>query len=324
MPAKLTIQIVGWNSAEHLGNATAGLARIPNGEVVIRYIDNASTDNSVAIVRAALPQADIIELPENIGFAGAHNIGFTKCTTPFVLTHDPDVVLNWAGIQKLLAVFQNEKVGAVQGKLLRTKIANQILRQSAQNDNNTIDSAGVIQTLTLNGKERGANEEDRGQYEKQEKLLAVTGACGLFRLAALQQIAHSPTEFFDADFHSYKEDIDIGWRLNRAGWQVLYVPVFAGTHARTLGRRGLFNWGLNPFTIWQRLGSQRTYYSVRNYIWMLAKNSTPMQLIWHAPFIAARLLILFLLSLLNWKLLAVWLPALRFLPKMLHKGKPAI
>jgi GT2 family glycosyltransferase len=307
MQPELTIQIVGWNSAEHLKLSVAALAEIPAQSVIVRYIDNASTDTSVAIVRAALPQADIVELAENKGFAGAHNIGFSKCTTPFVLTHDPDVVLNWTGITELLAAFTDEKVAAVQGKLLRSQ------------EPNAIDSAGIVATLTLNGKERGAGEADTNAYQQEEKLLAVTGACGMFRLSALRKIAGSGGEVFDADFFAYKEDVDVGWRLNNAGFSVQYLPVIAGTHARTLGKRGSLPWFINPTEAPRRLTSPRTRYSIRNYIWMIAKNASPLQLILHAPFIITRLLYIFLLTVLVPPLFSVWPETLRFLPKMLQK-----
>jgi GT2 family glycosyltransferase len=258
MQTSVTIQIVGWNSAKHLPQTVTALKAIPAEEVIIRYIDNASSDNSVSIVHDALPHADIIELGENKGFAGDHNIGFSMCTTPFVLTHDPDLTLHWPGMRRLLRLFDNPEVGALQGMLLRDGEAS-----------TPIDSAGIVHTITLNGKERGAGEKNNGQYDKQEHVLAVTGACGLYRVAALRDVSEEG-EIFDADFFAYKEDVDLGWRLNRAGWKVMYYPVLMGHHHRTLGKRGFMNWGLNFTAVQNRLRSPRTYYSIRNYNWMIA------------------------------------------------------
>src|SRR5688572_13844797 len=107
MAAKLTIQIVGWNSARELPDTLQALSTIPRDEAVIRYIDNASSDSSAALVQAQLPQADIILLSQNLGFAGGHNAGLRRCTTPYVLTCDPDVALDWAGLEQLLAAFDD-------------------------------------------------------------------------------------------------------------------------------------------------------------------------------------------------------------------------
>ncbi len=365
MPALITIQIVGWNSAQPLRDGVHILAAIPRDQAIIRYIDNASIDDSVVIVRQYLPLAEIIENKENIGFAAAHNLGFSKCTTPYVLMHDPDVQLNWAGIRGLLKAFDDPKIAAVQGKLMRVE------------PHNVIDSAGIVLTLALNGKERGAGEIDTGQYDGAAALIAVTGACGLYRLSAIKGIAHKQDkwvarqpldrelgverwatqperpapkqswvrgknsdefktglprtdakhlvrgpaglEVFDNDFFAYKEDVDLGWRLKRAGWKSVYLPIAMGTHARTLGARGIMNWGINPKYIYNRLRSPRTRYSLRNYVWMLAKNVTWQQALVHGPFFLIRLLSFFLLSMTYIPLARVWWETLRVLPHMMSK-----
>jgi GT2 family glycosyltransferase len=306
MAAKLTIQVVGWNSAAELPETLAALSTIPRGEAEIRYLDNASRDDSVALVKRYLPQADIVELSRNTGFGGAHNIGLHMCRTPFVVVLNPDVVLNWAGVRDLMRVFDDPTVGAAQGKLYRT-------------DGRMLDSAGIIKTSALNGSERGAFEEDRGQYNTEANLLAVTGACGLYRLAALNRVADESGEFFDEDFFAYKEDVDLGWRLNRAGWRVVYRPILMGQHRRVLGRRGFMNWGLTPRSVIERLRSERTRYSLRNWVWMIAKNASLREEMRAEIFIDARLFFFFAVSLVYWPLVPVWTEIFRGLPLMAAK-----
>ena len=315
MSKKLTIQIVGWNSAEHLRAAVRALSDVPDDAATIRYIDNGSSDNSVEVVRHALVQADIVELPENKGFAGGHNVGFLKCNTEYVLTHDPDVQLQWKGLQELLEYMNaHEDVGAVQGKLLRSKF-------SKYSGGRIIDSAGIELTLTLNGRERGANQEDIGQFDDESEIIATTGACSLYRMKALREVQSSDGEIYDEDFFAYKEDIDLGWRLQRAGWKSMYVPVTVGTHARSLGKRGFMNWGLNPLRVYMRLASSRTRYSLRNYVWTLLKNVSWQQWLWHGIFVGLRLGVFLLLSLLYLPLLKTWVEIFRELPHMLHKRR---
>lgn len=315
MSTLITIQIVGWNSAEQLAPGLKALQFIPADEVAIRYLDNGSTDDSVKLVRQMLLRADIVELKKNAGFSGAHNHGIALCDTPFVLVHDPDVAIDWPAIRQLLPAFADPSVGAVQGKLLRTK--------TTLDEKTVIDSAGIVFTKALNGRERGANEIDREQFNSSADLLAVTGACSLYRVAALRQIAHGwrdgVLEIFDADFFAYKEDVDVGWRLKRAGYKSIYIPITMGHHQRTLGKRGFMNWGLNLRTIYQRLRSPRTRYSLRNWIWMLIKNITLRQDMMHELAIDARLLTFFCLSLLYPPLLTVWVEVFRGIPKMVAK-----
>ncbi len=316
---QLTIQIVGWNSANVLPAGLAALDKIPANEVVVHYIDNHSTDNSVELVRQLLPSAHVTELPHNVGYARAHNEGLRTCTTPFVLFHDPDVTLNWQGISSLLKQFDDPRIGALQGKLLRSE---------QQGTRTVIDSTGIILSAALNGIERGSNTIDFDQYRTPSPVAAVTGACGLFRLAALKSVAYSADEYLDNDFFSYKEDVDIGWRLTNAGWQVWYHPIVAGVHVRTLGRRGAFNWGLQPQSLYQRLRSPRTRYSLRNWVWLIIKNASPLQLLIHAVPIAIRAIVFFGLSILYPPLIKVWFEIITGIPTMLSKrfsvSRPAV
>ncbi|MBI3255879.1 MAG: glycosyltransferase [Candidatus Andersenbacteria bacterium] len=310
----LTIQIVTWNSASHMPTTLAALKDLPAALAHVRVIDNHSSDNTVALVQSLLPTADVIELPHNIGFAVAHNLGFAKCSTEFVMTHDPDVSLLSDALPELLAAFEDGTVAAVQGKLYR--------RETAADGRGIIDSAGIVHTATLNGRERGAGEVDTGQYNAPEKLLAVTGAGGIFRMSALQAVAHHDShgpQIFDEDFFAYKEDVDLGWRLNRAGFTCLYEPVVMGTHARTLGKRGSLPWFLDPAQAFKRLASIRTRYSIRNYVWMLIKNiSWQEEIIYGIP-IATRLLIMLAATIIFFPLLPVWFEVVEKLPDMVHK-----
>ena len=309
MEKLLTIQVLGWNGAKHLRKTAEALSQAPNDIVIIRYIDNGSQDDSLKIIQEILPHAEILQLDTNQGFAAAHNAGIKKCTTPFLLTLDQDQEIIWDGISKLLDTMKkNPKLGAVQGKLYR------------KDGEKIIDSAGIVHTLSLNGKERGSNKQDIGQYEEIADLLAVTGGCGLYRIQAIKEVAQDG-QIFDEKFFAYKEDVDLGWRLQNMGWEVQYIPVLASYHARTLGRRGLFNWGLSMSSIQKRLASPRTKWSLRNYMWMIAKNAKTREIIFHWVFIKSRLFIFFILSLFSSDLFSVWKETWEGLKAMREKGK---
>lgn len=317
MTQKLTIQVLGWNGAEHLQDTARALAEFQKEEVAIRYIDNGSTDASLEIIQDLLPHADIVRFTKNKGFAAAHNAGFALCTTEYVLALDQDITLIQEGVQKLVdAMEKNPKLGAVQGKMYR------------KGKKNVIDSAGIVQTLSLNGKERGANEQDIGQYDRVANILAATGGCALYRMETLRKVAQRPRqneilslEAFDSDFFAYKEDVDLGWRMHTHGWQVQYIPVLVAYHARTLGKRGIFNWGIAPRAIADRIANNRTRLSLRNYMWMIAKNATPKQELLHGICILARLKLFFLLSLFSPTLFSVWKEAFAGMGMMINKRK---
>lgn len=307
MTPKITIQIVGWNSAHVLPATLQALSSIPREEAVIRYIDNASRDGSAEVVRRSLLHADVVLLPRNRGFAGGHNVGLERCTTPYVLILNPDAVLLGDGAEQLLAVFTNERVGAAQGKIFRDE------------QRRILDSCGIVMTAALNGADRGAGTVDRGQYDRPADIAAVTGAAGLYRLSALRAIAHRSGEIFDEDFFAYKEDVDVGWRLRRAGWRIVYRPFPLALHARALGPVTENYWRMRPRALLRRLRDPRTFYSLRNWVWMILKNVSWREELRAEVFIDARLLFFFGLSLLYWPLLRVWPAILHGAPKMVEK-----
>ncbi|MBI4022071.1 MAG: glycosyltransferase family 2 protein [Candidatus Andersenbacteria bacterium] len=311
MTPKVTIQLVGWNSAAVLPEALSAIRSIPREAATVRYIDNASTDSSGLTVRRELPLAEIIELPENRGFAGGHNVGLERCRTPYVLILNPDAIVLWDGVEQLLSLFEDARVGAVQGKIFRD--AKQRI----------LDSCGVEMTKSFNGRDRGAGEDDVGQFDREADIAAVTGAAGLYRLSALQAVAQQDGEIFDEDFFAYKEDVDLGWRLRRAGWRIVYRPVPMAVHRRALGAGTALGWSSRPRQLYRRLQDKRTYYSLRNWVWMLVKNITWREEMRAEIFIDARLLLFMGLSLLYWPLLRVWLDVLREMPKMLAKRNPS-
>ena len=85
MLKKITIQILGWNSAKELADTLSVLSEVPDSLADIVYIDNASTDNSIELVERLCPLAKIIRLQDNRGFSAGNNVGLRECDTPYVL-----------------------------------------------------------------------------------------------------------------------------------------------------------------------------------------------------------------------------------------------
>ena len=302
---KITIQIVGWNSSKDLLRAIGGLKNVDEN-VVIRYIDNNSTDGSVEMIRRQLPRADVVELSENKGFAEANNIGFRMCDTEFVMLHNPDLTVNLGGVREVLEIFKEKKVGAAQGKLYR-------------DENNILDSAGITMTLALNGRERGAGEYDSGQYDEIVEVGAVTGAAGIYRMAALRQVAYADFEVFDKEFFAYKEEVDLGWRLRKLGWKCIYVPVKQGDHPRRVRMYKISEFMAKPSLLIDKISDKRTRYSFRNWVWMVLKNVTVKQAFKHEVFVDLRLVSFVTLSLFYWPLWQVWGEIIKGIPLMLEK-----
>ncbi len=103
--------------------------------------------------------------------------------------------------------------GSGRTELLRTAVAATAPRVDVLN------STGGVLTPTGHGADRGYLEVDRGQYDDQPDVFAVCGAAAAFRTDVA-----AAAGWFDPWLFAYYEDLDLSWRLRRAGWQVRYEP----------------------------------------------------------------------------------------------------
>lgn len=155
---------------------------------------------------------------------------------------NPDVELRPDFAAQLLGEMQRHgRVALASGKLLRP-------------DGRTLDSAGIVLPRHRRPRDRGSEEQDRGQYERSEFLFAVTGAAVMVQLEAAEDLAVEG-EVFDEDFFLYHEDTDLSWRANLLGWRVLYAPSACAIHGRRWRRDGRFR--IPP---WVRRHSFKNYY----------------------------------------------------------------
>lgn len=192
-------------------------------DVQICIVDNASTDNTVQIVqKMGLP---VISNSVNVGYAVAHNQAIRSTESDYVLTLNPDMILQPGFIRAMVkALDENPDAGSAAGCLLRINAFGETPRE--------IDSVGLYmrrnrrQGLMLDGEPvEKAPTEGR-------PIFGPDGAAAFYRRSMLNDIAIDG-EFFDEDFFIHKEDVDICWRGLLRGWKSIYVPEAKGHHIRT-------------------------------------------------------------------------------------------
>jgi len=105
----------------------------------------------------------------------------------------------------------------------------------------------------------------------------------MYRRSALEQIKFE-SEYFDHDFFMYQEDIDLAWRLRLNGWLVIYTPKAIGYHHRRACSQG-------KVSDWNIIRHRRqkedfvNFFSYRNHLLLLRKNSLKINVFRHFPFI---------------------------------------
>jgi GT2 family glycosyltransferase len=249
---KAAIAILCYNGAKHIEDYLPSIIENSPEEVAIYVIDNASTDNSVQVLQQFNDQITVIELDVNYGFAGGYNHGLKQIDADlyFLLNSDVKVPKGWCEV--LIRKFQEEKgIGAVQPKVLSLDSPDTFEYSGA--------AGGYIDRLGYafcRGRLFDEIEKDTNQYND-DQYVAWGSGCAL---ALDAKLFHS-IGGFDERYFAHYEEIDLCWRMRKAGYKILYS---ASTHIYHLGG-GTLQYG-NP---------QKTYLNFRNSLLTLYKNSRP-------------------------------------------------
>ena len=229
----------------------------------ILVIDNNSTDETVTLINDYFPQLKVVRNRENLGFARGHNQAIHWSQSEYVVALNQDVV--WAPdfLEKLVAFMDTHpQAGAVTGKIYS-------LRDGQQT--NYLDSLGLKIFKNHRVIEIGHGEMDSGQYDSLKEVFGVSGAIPMYRRSALKSVEYEK-QFFDEDFFSYKEDVDLAYRLRYAGWKAYCVPAARAWHHRSA--KGPSN-EMSKIQVAQnrKMKSRLTnYWSYRNHFYLLIKN----------------------------------------------------
>ena len=96
----VTVVVLNYNGAERTPGVLASLAAqdLPDGQVAVWVVDNASSDGSLELLRRDFPWVRTIANPTNDGFAGGNNVALREVSTPFValLNDDAYPAADWA------------------------------------------------------------------------------------------------------------------------------------------------------------------------------------------------------------------------------------
>jgi GT2 family glycosyltransferase len=119
----VTVVVLNYNGAHLLPDCLAALAAqdLPEGQLAVCVVDNASSDGSLELLRDRFPWVRTVANPRNDGFAGGNNVALREVATPFValLNNDARPEPDW--LRRLLEPFSEpgaERIAAVSAKLV--------------------------------------------------------------------------------------------------------------------------------------------------------------------------------------------------------------
>lgn len=216
----------------------------------IYFVDNASTDNSIAIAEGISSRIKIIALNENHGFAGGYNEGLKQIEADIyiLLNSDIEVTPNWE--LPLIDAFKDRTVGAAIGKI--KAYARKDYFEYAGAAGGYLDRHGYA---FCRGRIFDTVEVDNGQYDDPVDVAWGSG-CAL----AIRSTLFHGLGGFDAAYFAHYEEIDLCWRIRRAGYRIPYIATSVVYH---LGG-GTLNYDT----------PNKTYLNFRNSLYTLYKNKS--------------------------------------------------
>jgi riboflavin kinase/FMN adenylyltransferase len=230
----------------------------PNTAVYVA--DNGSSDGSLELVAERFPAVKTIALPQNYGFAEGYNRAMEQVDADYyvLLNTDVEVKPDWLGLL-IEEMERNPHIAAAQPKMLDYNRRDHF--EYAGASGGWIDSLGYP---FCRGRIFGTVEKDEGQYDDLHRVFWASGAAFCIRAHLFRELGG-----FDPRYFAHLEEIDLCWRLNRAGYEVLAVPQAVVYH---MGGGTL-----------AYMSPKKTYLNFRNSLITIFKNEPVHKLLWLLP-----------------------------------------
>ena len=209
----ISVVIPHYNGEQILSDCLLSLYASTELPLEVIVVDNASSDNSVQMLKSEYPSVKIITLSQNRGFAGGCNAGIKEARAPYVLILNNDTVHSKGWLEHLLAKIESEDgIAVVQPKLISYQTPELFDYSGA--------AGGEMDIFCFpfaRGRIFDAIERDEGQYDKLNHF--IFWASGTAFLAKRELLIKAG--LFDEDFFAHMEEIDLQWRLQLLGYKVV-------------------------------------------------------------------------------------------------------
>lgn len=222
----LDILIVNFNTRDDLLACLASLHATPPARLHhICVVDNASSDDSVAMVRAQFPAVDVVALDTNVGFAAANNAGIRRTSAPLVLLLNSDTVVPAGALDRLV-----ERLEATEAAVAGPRLVDADGHPEISWGPMLSPFAEARQAVRMRLAARRSPWTQRmvQRWTSQERWVDwVTGACLLVRRDAAVAAG-----LLDERYFMYEEDVDFCAAVRAGGGRVLFTPASEVVHRR--------------------------------------------------------------------------------------------
>lgn len=217
---QLSIIIVNYNVKYFLEQCLQSvLLATKNCTAEIFVVDNNSTDGSKQFLEPLFKEVHFIWLPKNIGFAKANNIALTKTSGDYILFLNPDTIVAEDSFEKTIAFLQNNTaIGALGVKMIDGR--GQFLKESKRAfPSPSISLFKILGLANLFPKSKLFAKYHMGHLSVNENN-EVDVLAGAFML--VPKVVLNVVGSFDEAFFMYGEDVDLSYRIQKAGYKNYY------------------------------------------------------------------------------------------------------
>lgn len=267
---KCSVVILNWNGENMLRQflpSVVQFSQAPDVEVVVA--DNGSTDQSLQVLKQ-FPTVRTIVLDKNYGFAEGYNRALEHLDAEYTVLLNSDI---WVTADWLTPVLRymdtHPEVVAAQPKVRKYTLPvtgtpaapDETLTYPFEHSGAAGGFISILGYPYCRGRRFGRVETDKGQYDSIVPIDWASG-CALF----VRTRAYKEAGGLDAAFFAHMEEIDLCWRLRRAGGLIVCIPQSVVYHV---------GGGALPYN-----NPRKTFLNFRNNLWMLKKNLPKRRLWW--------------------------------------------
>lgn len=238
----LGIVIVNYNTCELLRRCLETVFASVGVMFRVCVVDNASPDESAAMVAQEFPQVMLIANTENVGYPAANNQGLRAlgfegdgATAPrYALLLNPDTELPSDALQQVVALMEaRPELGALGPKLVRPDGSLDLAcRRSFPSPEVSFYRMVGLSRLFPQSRRFGRYNLTYLDPDEEAEVDSVVGAFMLVRREAIVQVG-----LLDESFFMYGEDLDWAFRIKQAGWRILYTPQVTVLHVKRAASR---------------------------------------------------------------------------------------
>lgn len=205
-----SVIVLNYNAKNFIEKCLSSLYKLnyPKSRYQIVFVDNASVDGSVKLVKEKFPSIKIIKNKKNLGFSAGNNVALRTIKSDYYILINVDMFVDRNWLINLVKVAKaDDRIGLCASKIL------------IMSDKTKINYAGGWINFIGFAWPRGFKQKDSKKFNKMEETGYTAGGALLIKKEVLEKVG-----LLEEDFFMYYDDIDYSWRVKLFGFKTMYVP----------------------------------------------------------------------------------------------------